>query len=402
MLPLFARHFTFAIFALCFWEPAAEAWGRYGHEQVNGAAIEILPDSPLGSCLKTHQRLLIRYGLTPDMDWKANQRIESLPVRAQRARRNADRCEHPLHFFEVDAFLIEGKDTDVVQLPHSGQYTKDLEKYIHLIANKTKGPPTDRDVVKHGTAPWRVLSLYKKGVRALQQGKIHQALLVLGAMGHYVGDLAQPLHTTIHFDGDEAHQGFHHEMDSGLLSSQMNIKALAQRLMATKTEPSTPWTEEQILSELFQLTARSYSLVDPLTKIYQAQCDLGNRIALRPKRRRSLAQASESNQRYCTSLARKGRRALIRPLPRSFIHEMKDIPLPETGFTVQEVLKTRLAEAAVIVSRLWQSAITEAAAISVKCPRSLNFSAPEAILNYPFPDYYPATLNSCRGRSPGN
>src|SRR5687767_7853069 len=56
----------------------SHAWGGYGHQQVNAAAVKLLDTlAPQGSkafvrCAKVQRDLLVRFAVTPDVDWKMN------------------------------------------------------------------------------------------------------------------------------------------------------------------------------------------------------------------------------------------------------------------------------------------------------------------------------------------
>jgi hypothetical protein len=140
----------------------------------------------------------------------------------QDLRRTANRYEHPLHYFEPDAFLRNGKVTEVtITLIPTDSFLLVFSKLsillaenIHYIeslagAKEISNPehPTSRDVAAHGTAPWRIRQLWKFGTRSLIKQDYEHALMYLGAMGHYVGDCTQPFHGTLDFDGKEHEQG---------------------------------------------------------------------------------------------------------------------------------------------------------------------------------------------------
>src|SRR5205823_2921752 len=88
--------------------------------------------------------------------------------------------------------------------------------------------PSPHDVIQHGTAPWRIVQLYNSGIAELKLAKAASgkknttdseahfklALLYLGAMGHYVGDMGQPFHASLDFDGgafQPPQTGIHHD-----------------------------------------------------------------------------------------------------------------------------------------------------------------------------------------------
>lgn len=228
----------------------AWGWGSYGHQQVNRAAVLLLQQSgnqPVAECFQKNLTFIQRLSITPDYDWKnlstkpgdyikqkygpnltADQK--ALAKELTRQRYLADRKEHPLHYFEVDAFIPGEKITEqqIRALPNwpfrdafgsdaNGLYPKLFKKNIAKVEaiNPEKLAPDveapkkiDREnpmpvpvATANGTAPWRISQLYDLAVKNLQAGDFKLAMMYLGAMGHYVGDMAQPFHSSLNFDG---------------------------------------------------------------------------------------------------------------------------------------------------------------------------------------------------------
>ena len=161
--------------------------------------------------LLTVQRLAV----TPDYDWKRVGLPPSDPKLVE-LRNLADRYEHPLHYFEVDAFLFNGVvDPIGIKLLALDIYSKVFTSYAKMRAENEKfvvsidgekaladiNNPTAKEVTSHGTSPWRIAQLWKLGVNALKKKNYPLGLAYLGAMGHYVGDCAQPFHGTLDYDG---------------------------------------------------------------------------------------------------------------------------------------------------------------------------------------------------------
>ena len=211
--------------------PAAWGWGQYGHEQVNDAAIDVLGTSNgLGKCLDDARYLVRRLAITPDMEWKTDLYLPTLAPADKAKRLDDNQYEHQLHFDEVDAWVTNPKPGELAALP-AGEYQDVFAFYRARItqnaayigevdpSKKVKDPanPTVNDVTDHGTAPWRALQLYRLGVEALKKKDVKAALLYLGTMGHYVGDMTQPFHATLNFDGEHYTSpagGIHHEIDT--------------------------------------------------------------------------------------------------------------------------------------------------------------------------------------------
>ncbi len=255
----------------------ARAWGSYGHEQVNSAALHLLAGKSYGGCLSQNENLIVRYAETPDMDWKAIGRLPDDPA-LRRLTVQADHYEHPLHFFEADAFA-GGESTSlssIQALPSDEAFLKDLSSLTQRLAaeasyvaqvdpsKKLADPahPTPAEVEAHGTAPWRAKQLFDLGVAALKKNDFPHALLYLSAMGHYIGDMSQPFHATLNFDGDfydSPAAGIHHTFEEAILEDQAKAKG------ASLDEPTYLWSSFGATEgEVSKIAQQEYFASSPL------------------------------------------------------------------------------------------------------------------------------------------
>ena len=305
-----------ACVAACFLAsvPSAFGWGDYGHEQVNGAAVHLLlgRHRALAQFLLPHSALLRRLSITPDADWKSSARRSAATPEESAKQRAVDQLEHPLHFFEVDAFIAAEKDPDTIMLLPMGEYLDVHSQYRELLASNAEylqrmAPGKPLDPAAHGTAPWRVLQLYDLAVSAMSRHDPAMALFFLGVMGHYVADLAQPLHTTVDFNGAHSaapaagvHFAFEEkileqealrrsgdpalarDLQSGLWrtdATDRQVLAAAAEVMGDKRLIAI--SRKKILSELFSLARSGYPLVQPVTRAFSQQCQAARRMASR-------------------------------------------------------------------------------------------------------------------------
>jgi hypothetical protein len=75
-------------------------------------------------------------------------------------------------------------------------------------------------VLENGTGAWRVGQFFLAAKEAFANNKTSEGLQWAGAMAHYVGDLAQPLHVTHNYDGQLTGQkGLHAWFESINLGS---------------------------------------------------------------------------------------------------------------------------------------------------------------------------------------
>jgi hypothetical protein len=212
--------------------PVLRAWGEEGHRMVNELALAALPpDFPNFVRAPENATRVVYLANVPDR-W-----------------RNVDPYLKQVGGAWVDHFL------DIEQLPDAGlDPTKVPSMRLDFalvfaagrIANAQKFPPVDpatnSDHTKEwpGFAPWVIAEWYHRLRSAFGYLKAYEELggtpeemanaradiiYAMGLMGHYVGDCAQPLHTTTHHrgwvgpnpNGYSTWTGIHSWIDSGFI-----------------------------------------------------------------------------------------------------------------------------------------------------------------------------------------
>ena len=301
------------------------AWGSYGHQQINRAAVKFLSRVPIGSCFSKNLVFLQRASITPDYEWK---RVGKKPPTLALNQRRAinDSFEHPLHYFEVDAFVpppvtvlaingLPSSEFAVAFDPSKGHYpdlfVKNLarvreinpEKFTESSPNKRiRNPlqPTGREVAgANGSALWRVQQLFDLAVESLVNQSYEKAFFYMGTMGHYVGDLSQPFHGTLNFDGnyykDAAGKwrffnpaienspatGIHHTFEEAILAqaflastTEQERKTFSEKYagrcedLVRKAEREIVLTESQIKKRIQSCRSRYSKRADPLTELW--------------------------------------------------------------------------------------------------------------------------------------
>lgn len=185
----------------------AVAWDYSGHRVVNLMALDNLP-SDFPSFAKTPA---------------SRERIAFLAGEADRWRNTPDlplrHVNGPDHFFDIEDSKSYGVDLDHLT---AFRYVFVEQLTRARIERPDKVPPVDKtknfDRTRQfvGFLPWTILEYYgklKSGfsyLKAYQNGggtpeEIRQAQMnivyIMGVMGHFCGDAAQPLHTTKHYNG---------------------------------------------------------------------------------------------------------------------------------------------------------------------------------------------------------
>jgi hypothetical protein len=162
--------------------PSTSAWGDEGHRYINRVAAQKLPDD-MPAFFKNAATRLEFLGPEPDR-WRDNRELFS-------ALREVN---GPDHFIDID------RAENFAALPN------DRYKYMDWLHTQGKDP---KDI---GFLPYSILEGYEKiqvlfrlwrdPKNASEKEQIEQNIIYYaGVVGHYVGDGAQPLHTTIHYNG---------------------------------------------------------------------------------------------------------------------------------------------------------------------------------------------------------
>lgn len=179
------------------------AWGKRGHEMVGSLAAQLLAkEHKQGRFLAQHSFDMGYYNNAPDLVWKADPNIY--------------KKESTQHYLDLEIFdrAFATKKEPNAWMPVRAEFLKkfsDIEE-------------------KAGRAPWRIqeLSLRLQKVtsdlksKKLKKKESHplqeEWLMTAGILGHYVADLAQPMHVTENHDGQLTQQkGLHHWFEENIV-----------------------------------------------------------------------------------------------------------------------------------------------------------------------------------------
>jgi hypothetical protein len=184
----------------------AHAWDYAGHRIVNQLGLAALPaDFPAFVHEPANAERIAFLAGEPDR-WKSG---PELPLRQYN---NMD------HYCDLEELAEAGLDAATVP---SFRYDFAVQfangRAAHLDRFPAIDPAKNADHTREwpGFAPWAITEYYAKLKAAFSYLKAYQEagtpeetanaqaniLYLMGVMGHYVGDCAQPLHTTIHHNG---------------------------------------------------------------------------------------------------------------------------------------------------------------------------------------------------------
>ncbi len=181
---------------MCLLQARAGAWGRVGHEYVNGAAVATLPaGTSLAAFLTANKAYLITHSSDPD------------------AWREHDRSEGPHHFIDLDAY----GSPSVYALANLPAARADADKKF------------GRDTVERlGTVDWTIAQWTQTLTDALRAGDPDAILAAAAVLGHYVGDAHVPFHSCVNYDGQmSAQRGVHARFESRLVEETITPAEMA-------------------------------------------------------------------------------------------------------------------------------------------------------------------------------
>ena len=242
------------------------AWGERGHDLITRVAVQKMradsaDDQNLMRPFLLKDHMLAHLSNTPDIVWRADYMGEE-----------AKALNSPTHYISLEKTVLGVERWD--DLP------RDFAKYREL-CKVTGHEPEDV-----GTAPWRVLQFYKLLVGELTglDGKpedlkvrhVNQALMYAGLMSHFVGDLANPHHTSANHDGQlTGNKGLHAYFETMVvaelplnLAKKVLKKSMRQRLWLknySRKERKKIQNDPQAL--VWALVADSHTNVKKLTRL---------------------------------------------------------------------------------------------------------------------------------------
>jgi hypothetical protein len=165
--------FSLLLFVLTGIQQKTYAWGLKAHTIINKQAVLLLPKEMRGF-YKFHIDYLSEHSVDPDK------------------RKNAVKNEGPRHYIDLDRYA----DTSRCCLP------RNWNAAVLRFHNDT--------LYKNGVAPWWIVRLQNALTVAMRERNEARILKLSADLGHYVGDIHVPLHSTENYDGQMTGQkGLH-------------------------------------------------------------------------------------------------------------------------------------------------------------------------------------------------
>ncbi|MFL5728416.1 MAG: zinc dependent phospholipase C family protein [Cytophagaceae bacterium] len=156
-----------------------QAWGFFGHQQINKLAVFTLPPA-MSAFYKKHIVFITENAVNPDK------------------RRYAIKEEAPRHYIDLDEY---------------GDSISSIPKYWKEAVAKF----SEDSLNAHGIVPWYIILMKHELTEAFIQKDAKRILRLSADIGHYIADANVPLHTTRNYNGQLSNQhGIHGFWESRL------------------------------------------------------------------------------------------------------------------------------------------------------------------------------------------
>jgi hypothetical protein len=202
-----------------FLAPLFIAWGTFGHEHINRAAVLALPQ-PIQSFFYNHIDFITTESTVPDL----------------RKYTLNDKTENPRHYIDLENFGT------LEELPKTMEDAK--AKY------------DEKFLQQNGILPWYIADIMTKLTKAFKEKHKSEILFLAADLGHYLGDANMPLHTSANHDGQKTDQkGIHSFWEAQLpelFGNTYNYNVPEAKYIA------------DVQKEILSIIQHSHSLVDTL------------------------------------------------------------------------------------------------------------------------------------------
>ncbi|MES2629915.1 MAG: zinc dependent phospholipase C family protein [Bacteroidota bacterium] len=208
-------------------------WGFFGHRLINRLAVYTLP-APLFRFYKAHLSYMEEHAADPDK------------------RRYAVVGEAECHFIDLDQY---------------GDHPDSIRKMLPLRWKDAVEKWSEPALRQHGIGPWNTYRVFLKLQKAFEERDTDRILRCSSELGHYIGDMHVPLHTTRNYNGQLTGQNGIH----GLWESRLpELFAESYKLYPAKAvlvnDPQTAvWN---IVFESHALLNKVFSAEDSLSKLF--------------------------------------------------------------------------------------------------------------------------------------
>ena len=268
--------------------PALHAWDYEGHRLVNGVALASLPaDFPVFVREPAAAERITWLCSEPDR-WRST---PDLPTR------HANSLDHYLDLEQLAKAGLDPATISSFRYEFAVQFAQGRAAHPENFPAVEADKDADHTRVWPGFLPWTIAEYFGKLRADFARLKVLEEIgtpadvaqtkasiiELMGVMAHFVGDGAQPLHTTIHHNGwvgDNPHgyttwKGFHAWIDGGfILKAGIRFDDLRGRIEPAEAFPYPSATSTSARDPMFGFTmdylAAQQKLVEPLYEMEKA------------------------------------------------------------------------------------------------------------------------------------
>ncbi len=249
-----SRSFLFIAAAAAAFAPTIRAWDYEGHRMVNGVALAALPkEFPAFVRLPANAERVMFLAGEPDR-WR---NVPDLPLQ------QANAMDHYLDLEHVTELGLDLAKLPSFRYDFATQFA--AARATHAAALPAIDPAKNRDHTREwaGFLPWAIAEHFAKLRSGFSYLRVYEELgtpeeianaqanilYIMGVMGHYVGDGAQPLHVTVHHhgwvgpnpEGYSTWYGIHQWVDGGFIAkSGIKLPDLLSQVETSLALPVAP------------------------------------------------------------------------------------------------------------------------------------------------------------------
>ncbi|TVQ32237.1 MAG: hypothetical protein EA376_06195 [Phycisphaeraceae bacterium] len=278
MRPLTAA-FVIAIFVLCQPSPFAWGWSAHGHRVITLLALDGLPEEAPDWLREAEYRHRIAHQSNEADRWRSTPAL---------ALSHVNRPDHYINIERLDDFGIHFEEMPRLRHEYLAALAVAAHEHPERFTHYDPELDADRSRLWPGFLPHamaehhaklrasfltlRIIEELEDPARANQLAQARaNAIYHMGMLSHFVGDAAQPLHTTMHFNGwvgdnprdYTTNQRFHAFIDGGVVRLHgITYESLRDREPPrVEVDAADPW--EAIMAHI----GRSFELVVPLYEL---------------------------------------------------------------------------------------------------------------------------------------
>jgi hypothetical protein len=256
------------LFLVLFVSPAAFSWGGRGHLSICDAATHLVQSKELRIFLTRRSHMIDHLCNVPDIYWRDLGKVAESGA--------------PTHYFEPD---LVGADIKNVPIDF-----KEASKMLSVLPSTEHKSPVKSVADEIGSLWWRADQFARLAVAAGKKSKafappkdkteeqirelpynesVFEFIQNMGLIGHFVGDVSQPLHNISDYDGYKTgHGGLHNYYEETVVSAiDENLISKIAKEARANTKTYTFLREPDVVSQMKSMAIIALSEYDKIVKL---------------------------------------------------------------------------------------------------------------------------------------